>query len=291
MKKIFTLLLLVFSPLLEIALEESDRNPTLFSEGVAVASISNPLLEEISGLSFSEIHPNLIYMQTDSGGESAVYLLDSMGCEQGKIALEGITNRDWEDIVVGRDLNGIPHVYIAEIGDNRAQHQTVYVYRFPEPDHAASGVTSVERARLAYPGGARDAETLMIDPWDGKMYIVSKRDSLNTLYSFDQSAFQDSSLTILRPHFTLPFTMATGGEISRDGKQILIKNYNEIFYWQREEGESLLEVLKQDPIRLPYIPEPQGEAIGFSPGGKSFYTISEQRLSITPVLYRYSSLN
>ncbi|TFV94459.1 hypothetical protein E4S40_10580 [Algoriphagus kandeliae] len=267
--------------------QETGNQKSPFKEGEKVTTIRNPLLEEVSGMAFSRKHPNLIYMHTDSGGEAAVYLLDSMGNELGKLELEGLENRDWEDIAVGPGPDGKSYVFVGEIGDNAGVHREIGVYRFPEPEKIESATIAVELARLEYPKGARDAETLMVDPWDGTVYILSKRDSKNSLYSFEQDAFESPDKTELTSHFNLPFTMSTAGDISADGTQILIKNYESVFYWKREKGQSLLEVLKKDPVVLPYVPEPQGEAIGFGQTGKTYYTISEKRFSIDPVLYCY----
>ncbi|NVK50603.1 MAG: hypothetical protein HWE09_12610 [Cyclobacteriaceae bacterium] len=290
MQKIWlTFLLTVMVSAVFAQQENSSKSP--FREACPVATITNPLLEEISGLAFSRIHPNLIYMHTDSGGEAAVYMLDSLGNELGKLELEGMENRDWEDIAVGPGPDGKSYVFVGEIGDNAAVHREIGVFRFPEPEKIQSGKVSVELARLVYPKGPRDAETLMVDPMDGTLYIVSKRDSKNTIYSIDQSAFENPGKSELESHFNLPFTMSTAGDISADGSQILIKNYESIFYWKREVGESLLDALTKDPILLPYTPEPQGEAIGFSSRGNSFYTISEKRFSIEPILYTYPANN
>jgi hypothetical protein len=38
---------------------------------------------------------------------------------------------------------------------------------------------------------------------------------------------------------------------------------------------------------LPYEPEPQGEAIAFSPEGNTYFSLSEKKLRVNPVLYRY----
>ncbi len=81
--------------------------------------------------------------------------------------------------------------------------------------------------------------------------------------------------------------MAVGGDISSDGKQIAIKNYWVVYYWEREDGESIPDALSRKPVQLPYKPEPQGEAIGFSYSGDRYYTLSENRFRITPVLYQY----
>jgi hypothetical protein len=89
----------------------------------------------------------------------------------------------------------------------------------------------------------------------------------------------------------IPVTMSVAGDISRDGRQIIIKNYWVIYYWERKEGETVPEALSREPILLPYTPEPQGEAIAFFPNGKGYFTLSEKRMRVEPVLYKYRKLS
>ncbi len=268
--------------------QQEQKIDSVYLSGISQSVIKNPELEEISGLAFSHKHPNLMYVHTDSGGEAAVYLLDSMGKELGKVELEGMKNRDWEDIAVGPGPDGKPYVFVAEIGDNAAIHGEICVFRFPEPAQVVSrsGVKP-EVVRLTYPGGARDAETLMVDPVTGDLFIVSKRDEKNTLYRVPQSAFGQGTATLEKLH-SFEFTSVVAGDISRDGSKILIKNYFSIYFWERQKGESIPQALQRSPKRLPYVPEPQGEAIGFNSDGSAFFTISEKRFNVQPTLYRYS---
>ncbi|WP_026951455.1 membrane protein [Algoriphagus mannitolivorans] len=261
---------------------------SLYLAGVPVGQISNKDLDEISGLAFSRTHPNLIYVHTDSGGEPAVYLLDSLGQEIGKISLMGAANRDWEDIAVGPGPNGKSFVFVGEIGDNAGIHPEICIYRFPEPERVQkSSQIKPDILRLTFPGGARDAETLMVDPRTGDIYLVSKRDEKNTLYWVSGNAFAQGR-AVLKELGKFEFTSAVAGDISADGSKILIKNYYGIYYWERGSGERLEEALRRTPKRLPYIPEPQGEAIGFNADGSAFFTLSEKRYNIVPTLYRFS---
>lgn len=263
---------------------------SIFSAGEAIKTISNPELEEMSGMVFSRKHPNIWYTHTDSGGEPIVYFLDEKGNELGEITLLGVKNRDWEDIAIGPGPEGKTYIYVAEIGDNLAVHDEVRVYRFPEPANLKEKIeVKPEVARLVYPGGARDAESLFVDPVDGELFIVSKRDKENTLYGFSQKAFLSDEKTELTEYHKFFFSSSTAADISSDGSQILIKNYFAIYYWKREKGQSVVEALRATPKQLPYVPEPQGEAIAFDPSGKVFYTISEKRFNVFPVLYRYQA--
>lgn len=258
-----------------------------FGEGVPVATLKQGGLDEISGLACSRVLPGVIYVHNDSGGEAAVYLLDTLGNNLGKIDFLETQNRDWEDIAIGPGADGKSYIYVGDIGDNNAVHNDITIYRIPEPtDKNAFIQVNPEKVILKYPGGARDAESLMVDPISGDIFIVSKRDSVNTLYRLAADKFGEDVVE-LEELIKLPFTSATGADISADGSQILVKNYMEIFYWKRKAGESIDQAMSRTPIQLPYSPEPQGEAIGFRPDGQVFYTLSEKRFDLDPVLYKY----
>lgn len=267
--------------------QKKDQIDSLYHPGIIQASISNPDLAEISGLAFSKKHPNLMYVHTDSGGEPTVTMLDSLGRELGKIELEDAKNRDWEDIAVGPGPDGKSYVYVGEIGDNAGVHKEILIYRFPEPSTVQKTQSAkVEILRLTYPNGPRDAESLMVDPISGDLFILSKRDDKNSVYCVSQDAFAQGKAVLKQLH-NLNFTGSVAGDISQDGSRILVKNYFAVFYWERKTGESIGQALERKPKRLPYVPEPQGEAIGFNRKGSSFFTLSEKRFNINPTLYRY----
>lgn len=262
---------------------------TSFGEGVAIATLKDDGLDEISGLAISRNFPGVIYVHNDSGGEAAVYVLDSLGNNLGRIEFIDTQNRDWEDIAVGPDIDGKSCIYIGEIGDNNAVHEEVVIYRVPEPKTSNTvSQTAPEKTVLKYPGGARDAESLMVDPISGDIFIISKRDSVNTLYRLPAEKFGKDEVE-LEELIKLPLTSSTGADISADGSQILVKNYLAIYYWKRNNGESIAQAMSREPEELPYSPEPQGEAIGFRPDGKVFYTLSEKRFDLDPVLYKYTA--
>lgn len=267
---------------------------TLYSQPQAVAKIENKQVDEASGLAFSWTNPNILYTHNDSGGDPILYMLDTLGKDKGKIFLEGVSNRDWEDIAIGLGQNtSESYIYVGEIGDNDAKYSEIRVLRFPEPKSWKEEIiVNPETITLKYPDGAKDAETLMVDPLSGDLFILSKRDSSNTLYTVTaDKLWKKTGIITMDKVMKLPITMSTAGDISRDGRQIIIKNYWVIYYWERKEGESVPEALARDPILLPYTPEPQGEAIAFFPNGKGYFTLSEKRLRVEPVLYKYAKLH
>lgn len=266
---------------------ENLKIDSVFLAGIPQGKLTNPLLEEVSGLVVSHRYPNRLYVHTDSGGEAIVFVLDTLGNEQGKLDLSGLSNRDWEDIAVGPGPDGSSYIYIADIGDNEAKYDQIYLYRFLEPELLqATPSTAIDRVSLQYPGGPKDAEAFLVDPISGELFLISKRESKNSLYRVPADGFEKGNALLEKLH-SFDFTSSVGADVSRDGSQILIKNYLQVFYWTRKANQSLSEALQASPQRLPYFPEPQGEAIGFNYKGNAYFTLSEKRNGIIPTLYRY----
>jgi hypothetical protein len=263
----------------------------IFTNQINIGLLENKEIEEASGMAFSRTHDGLIYTHNDSGGGRRVFVIDSLGKGLGVFKLKGVWNRDWEDIAVGPGPDPkLNYIYVGEIGDNQERYTNIFIYRFPEPEQFLEGMeVEPEVLKLTYPDGAKDAETLMVDPISKDIFILSKRDSLNILYKTNQDAFEKKE-AVLEKLMELPFTMSVAGDISADGSEILIKNYFTVYYWTRNENETIEQALSRDPLILPYKPEPQGEAIGFHPNGKSYFTLSEKRFNIEPVLYRYNRM-
>ncbi len=69
------------------------------------------------------------------------------------------------------------------MGDNSAVRGSVTIYRVEEPSVSDdrtgqdASLSVSDSIQLTYPDGARDAETLMVDPQDEAVYVVSKREA------------------------------------------------------------------------------------------------------------------
>lgn len=265
---------------------------SIFTGPKKIARIEENFIDETSGMAVSRRFPELIYVHNDSDGAPEIYVLDTLGKYQGKIRLEGVVNRDWEDLAMGPGPNeGESYLYIGDIGDNFSKYEELIIYRIPEPREVSAEWTVVpEKIMLKYPDGAKDAETLLVDPISGDLFVLTKRDALNTLYKASATDLNDGDTLVLEKVMELPIMLSVGGDISEDGLQVAIKNYWVVYYWERAPEMSLEECLMQKPRLLPYDPEPQGEALAFSPDGKSYFTLSEKKLRVDPVLYRYEKM-
>jgi hypothetical protein len=262
-----------------------------FSSGVSRGELDNPDITEASGLASSRFDPNFIWTHNDSGDQNRIFLLDATNAKwKATVMLNGATNIDWEDMAA-TVRNGVPTLYVGDIGDNNNQIETHAIYRLPEPNPATlsgtASVGNVERITFRYPDGKWDAEALMVDHQTQDLYIVSKVGSGTHLYKlpYPQSTTEVNTAESVAE---LPQTTVTAADISPDGQEILLKNYLTVYYWKRKSGETVAAAMVRSPKVQSYFPEPQGEAIAFSTDNKGYFTLSEDRNGIRSHLYFYT---
>ncbi|MDA9555120.1 hypothetical protein N9R54_02680 [Pelobium sp.] len=246
-------------------------------------------LNEVSGLAVSSKSDDLLWVHNDSGDISRIFLINNSG---ETLATFNFHKQviDCEDIAMYHQKNKQPEILVGDIGDNEAKRAYISIYKFLEPSlylrsQEEFSVPKVKELKLQYPDGPRDAECLMADPIDQKIYIISKREDTVGVYSLPMNIDSDKIL-VLKKEGTLFFNAPkkakwiTAGDISADGHAIIIKSYINVYYWERLPGETLMQCLKRRAKILPYKPEPQGEAVGFTNDAKHYYTISEGKNAI-----------
>lgn len=228
-------------------------------------------------------HPGHFWLHNDSGADAELILIDSTGAEKARVPVRGLRNRDWEDISRRGDT-----LLIGELGDNDAAHDTVFVYAVLEPPT----ISSEPRPALAafpmqFPDGARDAEALMVDQRSGDWFIVSKREARSRVYRYPAPQQAGTLIVLERLEEDLPCRLTVAADMAPDGREFVIKTYDAIYLWQRPEGEPLHVTLQRPPLRQPYEPERQGEAIAYSLDGSAYYTASESERNEPQLLIRY----
>jgi hypothetical protein len=257
----------------------SGKNYSIFDEGKKLNEVKSPPLDEISGMVASINNPGYYWVHNDSGGEAAVFLVDGNGKYITRRTLN-TSNNDWEDIAcVKSPFDGKSYLFIGDFGDNNARLSQIRVIMIEEPkidftkEIKDETITGHKNIMLKYPTGAVDSETLIVDPINLDLYIITKRETFSRVMLAEYP--YDGFPNILEHVGTLPYGNMTGGDISPDGSEILIRNYGEAFYWQRVKDKPLKYTFLNSPECLELIPEPKGESICFSLDSKSFFTVSE----------------
>ncbi len=283
--------ILLFYILLVSACKQSmpTANEARFVSEPTATPIQPGLIDEASGMVESRTVPGNLWIEEDSGNPAQLTLLGHDGQIKGRVPIPYAQNVDWEDMAMGPGPQaGINYIYMGDIGDNNAQRPICTIYRFPEPQSASQIVSAGERISFKYPDGPRDAETLIVDPQTGDIWIVSKWEAKVHLYKlpYPQNV---NEVTTLQTFGELPITYATGGAISADGNEIIIRTYAQIYYWKRASGQTIADALQlQAGQQLPYRLEPQGEAVCFEKDNKGYFTISEIRNASSVNLYYYA---
>jgi len=248
----------------------------LFTEGETLGKVSKRL-EEASGLVASVNNADHYWSHNDSGNPPEIFLIDQQANIKLTCRVKGVRNRDWEDIAIGAGpKEGVTYVYIGDIGDNRAEYPVKFIYRFEEPvftGQTESIISDYDTLVVKLPDGVRDSEALMIDPISNSMLLISKREDSVRVYQINHQSKQD---TLLADRIAiLPLHNINAADISVNGSEVLMKDYERIYYWKRENEESIAELLVKKPMRLPYRNGPQDEAIAWKRDSKGFFTLGE----------------
>jgi hypothetical protein len=301
--------------------------PGRFGAGHVTGNLLEPTrLSEISGLVASIQNPGILWAHQDSGRPTNLIALGTNGSNRGEWNLAGATNNDWEDIGAAM-VDGEPLLYIGDFGDNSARRTDLNILRIREPLLVANGggivpETDIERIQFQYPaipggeGGPgvpgvparRDAESMIVDPHSGDIYILSKRETVGRLFllAHQQNYIGVQTLEYLGEmpaiiHDRLyGFSVSTtAADISRDGLEIIVRNYEHVLYFRRPDlSVSIADLLTGSAIEeLPFfgarIPggEPKGEAICFSASADAYFTIGERVSGATEIsMFRYQRL-
>ena len=255
----------------------------LFEPGVQVGTVASLAVNEASGIAASALNSDVLWVHNDSNTLhlAQVFAMDTQGTHLGTYTLPTVLSNDWEDMAVGPGpIGGQSYLYLGDIGDNSAERSSIQVYRVAEPAVSSTqtpvtvDLVGFETIELEYPDTAHDAETLFVDPLTSDIYVITKRDSKSLVYraAYPQSTIGTNTMQYVAQ---LPWNWATGGDISPDGNEIIVRGYWSAWLWSRPSGGDLWDAFDQPGVSVPLVGEPQGEAIGFDAAGNGYYTTSE----------------
>ncbi|HEY0246224.1 MAG TPA: hypothetical protein VGC01_11720 [Mucilaginibacter sp.] len=276
------------------------RHKIIAKETDITGRLQNKQMNETSGIAASGIFKDIYYVHNDSGDTSRFFSISPDGKLKSTIYYNGDHSEkqgvvDCEDIAVGPGpVKGKSYVYVGYIGDNQAIRPSVTIYRIEEKTAWAKDsliTTTAVPLHLKYPDGPKDAEALMIDPVEKLIYVVSKRTDTVSIYT-TPLLYKPNDTQVLTKRGKLffkgvkPLKWITAGDISRDGQQVLLKNYEKVYYWKREANEHIWQTMLKKPQEPHYEAEKQGEAIGFTLDGKGYFTVSE---GVFATIYYYKA--
>jgi hypothetical protein len=260
-----------------------------------LADLEDRAITESSGIVASRRNPDIFWTHNDSGDGPTLYAFDRKGKNKGRWRVTNAQAVDWEDIAAGPGpQSGMPYLYIGDMGDNDKKRDYVTVYRVPEPavnedEDSSNGnkqraTEPSEAIRLKYPDGKHDAETLMVHPLTGDLYVITKDFTSATGVYKLKAPFSTTTInTLVRvAEISVPNLIGgliTGGDISPDGLRVVLCDYlsgYEIALPDDAKGD--FDRIWKEPMAMVELgPRKQGEAVCYSQDGNAILATSEKR--------------
>jgi hypothetical protein len=276
--------------------ENSNKTNDKFSKDYEkpeiVGTIRSGEITESSGIIASRCNKGVFWTHNDSGDNSYIFALNIKGEKLGTWSVSGAKNYDWEDIATFQDSKGKCFLYIGDIGNNVRVRDVFTIFRVKEPKVSAEDKNSskknpqmtetAEAIKFEYPDIRHDAETLMVHPKTGDIYILSKRISdsssvykLSANYSLNETNKLEKITDFTVP--AIPNGFLTGGDISPDGKRVIICDYfNAYEITLPDDAKTFDGIWKQKPLIVELGKRKQGEAVCYSVDGNSIFATSEK---------------
>ncbi len=157
---------------------------------------------------------DVVYTTNDSGDDAVLYGVDpATGRVTSRTTYAGGVD-DVEALALGADGT----VWAGDIGDNQGRRDEVRVLRVtPGVDGDAPAYP------LTYPGGARDAETLLVHPRTGRVLVVSKSVFGGTVYVAPRT-LREGRANRLAELARVP-GLVTDGSFLPDGRHVVLRTY------------------------------------------------------------------
>jgi len=245
-------------------------------------TIASDRLVECSGIDMSMIRDDLLWAINDSGDGPYLYAMGTDGRDRGKVKMNGAFNRDWEDLATfkWRDRSMI---LVADVGDNRQRYGLYRLYIIEEPVFFGESVSSAADANVAwtvtfrYPDRNHDAEAVGVDPTNGQILVLTKRDTPPLLFSLplkpehlaqpvvaQRVAAMDRIPALTSDDLLYPYgqyrCLPTAMDLSPDGQKMVILTYKHAYLFDRSVSDNWRSIPSPTVIPLPLPQDTPGFA-------------------------------
>ena len=239
-------------------------------------------ITESSGVA---VGPDVLWTHNDSGDTARFFALDRHCNTLATYDVTDETATDWEDMA-----RGAGYLWLGDIGDNAGTRSSIAVVRVPDlavskGSHHLTGAVF----RFAYEDGPHDAETLLVHPRTGQLYVVTKSYyGLAGVYAAPLHPLEGKVNTLTKVvSVTTRLTGTSGGPIGPPGElsvtagdinaaatRVVLRTYTDAYEWTVAGGD-VAKALSGTPTVTALPRTDQGEAIAYDTDGRSWITTSE----------------
>ncbi|MFI6462763.1 WD40 repeat domain-containing protein [Streptomyces sp. NPDC050528] len=229
-------------------------------------TITDSRITESSGLAASHLHPGIYWTHNDSNDGPYIYAVDSStGKTVATVTFSGVGKpRDVEAISIGPNNE----IYIGDIGDNLdGTWPYVWIYKLPEPKVLKSQTIRATQYVVKYSDGARNAESLIVHPKTGRVYIIDKKEDGGHLFE-GPAKLSSSGTNYFKPIAAVDL-WATDAAFSPNGQQLAVRGYLGGIYYDWNGGK----IKREGRLDVPL--QGQGESVSYSADGTKLMYGSE----------------
>lgn len=181
-----------------------------------VVTFQDDRIDESSGL---VAHSGRLFTVNDSGDGPYVFEVDMRtGRTAAVLTYDTEKPHDVEAIAPGPGGT----LWVGDIGDNQRWRDSIRVHRIiPSPRTARVPATTFD---LVYPDGAHDAETLLVHPRTGRLFVVTKSfTGYGAVYEAPQR-LRAGETEVLRRVAGVPGLVSDGAFLA-DGDRVVLRSY------------------------------------------------------------------
>ncbi|MEV0905676.1 WD40 repeat domain-containing protein [Streptomyces hokutonensis] len=229
-------------------------------------TITDSRITESSGLAASHLHPGIYWTHNDSNDGPYIYAVDSStGKTVATVTFSGVGKpRDVEAISIGPDNQ----IYVGDIGDNLdGTWPYVWIYKLPEPKVLKDQTIRATQYVVKYSDGARNAESLVVHPKTGRVYIIDKKEDGGHLFE-GPAKLSSSGTNYFKPIASVDL-WATDAAFSPNGQQLAVRGYFGGIYYDWNGGK----IKRKGRLDVPL--QGQGESVSYSADGTKLMYGSE----------------
>lgn len=232
-------------------------------EPEVVVTLRDEAIDESSGV---VVRGDRLFTVNDSGDGPHVYEVDLRSGETlGVTTYADDDPEDVEALAQGTD----DALWVGDVGDNRRSRSTIEVYRVvPVP---GGGQVPATRYELEYPDRPHDAETLLVHPQTGRLYVVTKSFTRGGTVYRAPHRLRPGEPQILEQVATVP-GMVTDGTFLPGGRRVLLRTYGSAAVYAYPGFEPLASV--------PLPGQEQGEAVAVARDGRVYLTSEGERSDV-----------
>lgn len=190
----------------------------------SVFRFADERIDESSGLVAGE---GLMFTVNDSGDDPVVYAVSPRTGE----TVDELTYSSEEVTDVEALAPGAGALWVGDIGDNGRRRLFVEVFKVELPAGVGAGTSTrspdalTAPFRLAYPDGPHDAETLLVHPRTGRLYVVTKGLFGGSVYAAPRTL--DASAVNPLVEVGEVSGLLTDGAFFPDGRHLILRGYGD----------------------------------------------------------------